>query len=507
MLKQREKDILDGWNTIEPHFLIAEEFPEDYVPGPKNIPTTNVTPVDIWKLFFSEEIISHFVEKTNNWLRENNVTKCRGKKKQEEKLVQITTENILNYFALRYASVAVAYKHIKMAWKTTNTNENLFGNRFFQETMGVDMFLLIGRALQANLSFLVDKFNETSKKYWNMYPNISADDDLDRSSSQGEKIHNIKKADVDGVPSMKLADSFYYCFHLIWNHQFKLPDANPMKLKFGAWMLRQLESTIPNNYPYIFWIDAGCLGTYENAVYLANQGRRFGISCKSSAYSALFKHLHQNMNQWEWKWVSNSKMMAISWKQRQNATKAPKFVNWLTNMPNLKNSTHALFWDKKRQETVDRQIPLIRTEYNSNHGGVDHHHQRAKEFALRRKFKRMWKHKFWATLNSMLTNILIIFQELTKTDKKLDTITFLLDIVNSIRVKKTKYVTFQPSHFPPITTIILHLLQTHPTGKQKRCRICRKKTLKCCSICNYSPLHSGVCEIKFHNPNVNITGL
>jgi hypothetical protein len=49
---------------------------------------------------------------------------------------------------------------------------------------------------------------------------LSADDNLDKSRSKGEKIHNNRKADKDGVVSHVLADEYRYAFNVIWNSDY-----------------------------------------------------------------------------------------------------------------------------------------------------------------------------------------------------------------------------------------------------------------------------------------------
>ncbi len=269
-------------------------------------------------------------------------------------------------------------------------------------------------------------------------------------------------------------------------------------------MLQQLETAIPPNLPFIFWIDAGSLGTYQNAIYLHNQKRQFAISCKSTTYSDLFQYLHLDLEQWKWKSIRNDKMIAISWKVRQNSNKAPKIVNWLTNLEISIVEEEATFRDRKLQQDVIRKIPAIRTIYNKNHGGVDHHHQQAVEFAPKRKFKYTWKHKFWATHNSLLTNSYITIKHLL--DFEIDPTSFLLNIINSIRTKKPKA---RNLHLPlPPASILLHPLESiNNQGKQLLCKVCKKKTSKCCFQCPGSPsLHLGACELRFHNPHIQIVG-
>jgi len=73
-----------------------------------------------------------------------------------------------------------------------------------------------------------------------------------------------------------------------------------------------LEKEIPGG-SFELVIDAGMLGSYENAVYLANQGRKFIISCRSDCPSPLWQYFQPKLKLHDWKYIASPQMIALSY--------------------------------------------------------------------------------------------------------------------------------------------------------------------------------------------------
>jgi hypothetical protein len=101
------------------------------------------------------------------------------------------------------------------------------------------------------------------------------------------------------------------------------------------------------------------LGTWANANYLVNHGRKFVMSVTTNTCKELFEFLQKGLKGWDFDWLANSKLGGISWKTKENAK--PKLVNWLTNVEGfLSERVEALFFKKKEKPNEIHLVPLIR---------------------------------------------------------------------------------------------------------------------------------------------------
>jgi hypothetical protein len=206
---------------------IGAEFEDDS--GPKNIPRNVkkgklflylqlklLTESDIWQLFFPPDLISTWTEKTNEWFRLHNIRTSRGKilllmfldfikgksplaashqRWLSASFLIITTQDMLNYLALEYATAFVAMKNLRWYWKTKNNCDGLLGNSFFKNTMSVNKFLIIRQGFQADINEFMNHYSAVARKYYNPAISISIDDDLDKCESRtDERIHLSRKA-------------------------------------------------------------------------------------------------------------------------------------------------------------------------------------------------------------------------------------------------------------------------------------------------------------------------
>jgi hypothetical protein len=114
----------------------------------------------MWNLYHTNELCDHITEETNNWLKTHNITSARGKKRAKSSIIEISKQDVLNWYTLEIAFGLVNFKRTNWAWKRTSTIDHLFGNDFFINTMSYDMYKLIRRALQAKLPFLMNYYNK-----------------------------------------------------------------------------------------------------------------------------------------------------------------------------------------------------------------------------------------------------------------------------------------------------------------------------------------------------------
>jgi hypothetical protein len=88
-----------------------------------------------------------------------------------------------------------------------------------------------------------------------------------------------------------------FCTSMYWSDDIrkmcKDPNQNSEKLKFGEFIVKKIEEDYPEGR-YLFVIDAGCCGTYNNAQYLDSKERNFLVSVTANQPSWLWaKCLHK----------------------------------------------------------------------------------------------------------------------------------------------------------------------------------------------------------------------
>ena len=171
----------------------------------QNIPEGIISIVDVWKLIFSPTYLQHLLQQTNERLSKKQIKLHPTK---SSSVFQLKMEDLLNYFAVWNANGIVKYHSYQHVF--AEDSDGLIGNKFIKSMLPRYKFHLINRALQASLTFVMDHFNSVMKKYYFPTVQISIDDNLDRSKSFGEKLHNPKKACQDGIASQRITDKNHF---------------------------------------------------------------------------------------------------------------------------------------------------------------------------------------------------------------------------------------------------------------------------------------------------------
>jgi hypothetical protein len=290
--------------------------------GPTDPDATDGTPLGVFKLFFQDELLHQLVESTNTYAEENEIGYSPGY------ILQVDAQDILNYLAIFFIMGIYPTANRRMYWESPSQNYGWAEYQGITSIMGYTKWECIHRCLQVfmkkkktnnritnkviihlldkffffiilqiNLVTLRDYVNQVSKENWNPYPDLCIDDDLDRWKGRGRKKYLKKKADRTGIASWKCVDSRSYCYHMEFewhcNKDTCQDSISKGDLPFGQAMLQHMEQQLPSDEPYLLTIDAGNLGSVQNALYLQEHGRRYLISVAKNRGKYLWDGLHK----------------------------------------------------------------------------------------------------------------------------------------------------------------------------------------------------------------------
>lgn len=203
----------------------------------------------------------------------------------------------MNYFAIFWVQGIVKCSRRRDYWVPNEKNSGITGNAFIKSTMAMKKWLLIDRCLQANLEFISKFINSISKLHWDVSAKVTFDDDLDLwKGKRGMRVYLPRKADRTGQLSWKAVDDKRYCWHMFFVADTPCPDDETT----STFYLKMLEKILPPG-PYQITVDAGLLGSLENARYLLQQERLFIMSVASNKSKNLWDFLKTDLNLHHWK--------------------------------------------------------------------------------------------------------------------------------------------------------------------------------------------------------------
>jgi len=360
----------------ETHFLQQHQFREKitiFSPpqfsnssfGPRNIPTVFLNEKDSM-IFFYDHLWDHILEKTNQRMREKNI-----RYSSTNEVLQIDKVTLINYWCLFWAMGIIRLSNRQWYWNFWENTQGLIGNDFFKSTMGYRLWSTIDRCIQANLKIISTMITEHNKQNWIPFPNVCFDDDLDLWKGKGgRKKHLNKKADGTGQANWKIVDEKKYCYFIFYEVDL---DTSSINIPVGEYYFQILLQQLPNE-PYCCVIDAGILGSWENVIRLTEQHKYFIVSCKKDRPSPLWTFLQKDIKLYQWKWISNSSCVALSYYAKKCQSEK-KIVNLLFN----KNySTHCgtnnhskSRYQKSTKSFIDVTCPEVIWDYNATHNYVD----------------------------------------------------------------------------------------------------------------------------------------
>lgn len=495
--ERKEKGFIHNTKFTPP----KNSLPQITTFGPQQLPkpSDQLKESDAFYLFF-DGLLDHIVTHTNEHLQKHNITTSPD----SSTILQVTKEDIINYFACFFALGAVGCNDFSLAWTKLEKFDGLVGNLFVQTTMSKSRFVKIHRSFQANLEFIRDHVRYISNHLFIPSSHLSCDDQLQKYKGRGKHRSKIdRKADKTGLLAWELVSTFNYLHNIIFEYVLnETYIKDKIKIPKNEYYMQQLISPLPNN-SFTFICDQGTLGGIKNAEYLNDKGMQFIMTCKKSRPSFLWNFLHKGINKREWKMVHNGKIMAISYYAKGDGKKK-KIVNLLTNIEGADDTQVIREYDKKLKAEVEFRIPKVVTMYRKLHGSVDKRKQYESYVKSEIRQKYEWRSEMNDYLYALLTNAFIYYKNAKKLGKKYIIKIFVFKLCVQIRkVKATSKRVLSVIRNQSRKKIVYHRLTGY--GGRTDCVVCKKQGRLMCDICPEKPcLHDGLCNLKYHNPNISI---
>ncbi len=487
---------------IEPIDDMLSELPERAGKSQK-IPRNCSSPMDFAKLFFTDKLISHVIDKTNTYMQLNPEHVYVPKDPNPPKF---EVEDFWNFISLYFAFALINFSIFSDAWK--NDPFDLLGNDFFRNTMSRDWFFTIHRCLQADITDVTRWFNEFSNEHWRAGSRLCIDDQLDKFFGYGTGVKYIPtKMARTGVLSWEIVDERLFCKQLFWDNSL------PKGPQLGRALLDILLPTLHEHHE--IYIDAGLLGSYETALSLMNRGHKFLISCAANRPTWLFSsYMHgKSIPVGDCYVIGRPGMVALTYQSaksgRMGGGKKGKMVNFLTNIPKMwrheTSVTNHIYIDNDgtpHHTPVQKVRAIFR--YNRNKGFVDSLKSSLKTYDHEHRSSRLWKHQLFAIFRTALHNACILWQDHASSQINRTHHRFLQEFVTAIRTPRRLLSALSAD---PARKITLREHKLIPSTHQHRCRQCSERTHSVCSQCQdrdgtFVPLCMSLkrhCYVIFHD--------
>jgi hypothetical protein len=484
-------------------------FDKNYKSGAKNIPNNKEKPkeIDCFNLFFTP-LLNHVLSLINDNLKKNSASTRRN-----SKYYLVLNESLLRSFICVYLSLGlVNYNSYYSAFQNPKNTNGLLGNTFVRNEISFSKFQLINEYLNFDINTVLNLFNNTSKKYWNLTENVCIDDQLYLYEGRTkERVHLEKKADQTGILFWEIVDEKKYTYHMEPVSSLKIKygirnSRSAPKKSISQFFSEELINQLPNQ-PYCVVIDAGTLGSFETAKYLSEKNFKFIVSTSKNRPSWLWERNQKDIKLYDTKIYYKRDMMAISYFVRKlNSSK--KIVNYFSNLPHVDKKISIRTWNKKEKVFKDVHCPLVLEKYRKIHGFVDQRKQIEASIRNKHRCKTSWRSKFNNFIYVLLVNCFVWYKDVnninSKTNPKYNLFVFTKNLILQLS-KKLPNIDKGIPKTPSLESSVVKYHKLKNYGKSGYCAICGNHIRKQCLSCPEKPfLCEGECGIRFHNPKIQI---
>jgi hypothetical protein len=162
-------------------------------------------------------LFDHMLCHTCKKLREKNISFS-----DSQYIYHPDLQTLINYWMIYFSLGHVVYTNRKFAWHKYSHCNNLTGNKFIKDIMGLKNYQLLDRYMSADLKYVRPKGPVLCKRFWSLYPNLSLDDQLWKCLCRGSgRIHNPKKRDLTNIRSYELCDELYYAWEWFFTKEYE----------------------------------------------------------------------------------------------------------------------------------------------------------------------------------------------------------------------------------------------------------------------------------------------
>jgi hypothetical protein len=488
---------------------------------PSRIPFTNINrqifgnvqqPIDYFKKFITNELITEIITQTNSYANEQIAKKELSARSVWKNWKNVSYDEMLAFFGVILNMGTIYLSDIKDYFSKDFTRNMPFFAKIFKKERFFQIFwmLRLHQDLNNN-SYPITRFSKV-KSFLNYI-----DSKFRQNFVPGKEIC-VDEAVVPfkptkwGVRMYVLSDSntgYVYSilpyFGSITSESLIHPEL-PISARIVLHLYNNLLESIPNSEGYHLYVDR-----YYTSVSLAEEllkmkcyltgtirrDRKFlprQIRKPTSKFRTVIRYRSRK-----------SKLLALLWRDKRIITILSSYDTG--SMKNVSRITRGGY-------QVELKKPEVILNYNKFMGGVDRADQLGSIHCFLRKTLKWWrKIFFWGIEVSSLNSYILYKADCKHNDTKpMPHIKFIRELVMSLIGNFREGGT--PRYGTPSTTDNedrldgkLHILQPDAKGKHNDCLVCsnrklpggRKTTVYFCETCNRKPfLHVGDCFKKYH---------
>lgn len=455
---------------------------------------SNPSPLEIFSLLITDDIINHIVFQTNLYAEQEFSTKGKTYK-------QTNPDEIKAFLGINLLMGIKQYPSYRDHWSTAPDLHDPYISRIM--TLHRFGWLLTHIHLNDN-SVMPVRGNINFDKLYKVKPflnslkanfqnclqpheNVAVDESMIKFKGRVSiKQYMPKKPVKRGYKVWMLADSSGYCLNF---EIYTGKTGNEVEQNLGARVVKRMTSEIANKNHKVFF------DNFFTGVPLMEELRQqqlYACGTVNSTRKKLPKFkIDKELKRGEYDWyVSNSGLAAVKWRDKRS-------VHLLSNYHDPSSSTEV---KRKEKDGTHVQVPcpVMLTDYNKNMNFVDKFDQMRSCYGIDRKSHKWWHRIFFFFIDAALVNAFII-NKLLATTPQLSMKDFRRQVseglVANILVKNLSLPAELSlpikKHKPYVSKIIRLTASNHqPTRTtRRRCAVCSTKnndvrTNWQCSVCN-----------------------
>ena len=493
------------------------QFIAGNTPAGPHVPSDKKEPLDFFKLFFTNELVSEIVIETNNYAEKKLEGKILSSHSIWRNWRNVTIEEMWSFFGVIINMGTMPLANLQEYWSTNNVSYiPFYPNKFTRDRFNQIFWMLHLKTLPAQrthprirlqlVSGFLEYINSKFLDYFTPGEQICVDESTIKFKGRISFItYNPKKPTKWGIRVYTLADSNtgyicgiipYYGTFTTENLQLIRPDL-PTSTRIPLHLYTMLLEKIPGAQGHHMFTDR-----YYTSYILAEELRKLkchltGTILKNRKNLPILikKPKFHNKSTVAYR---KGNILVLAWKDK-------RVVTCLTN------------WDNAGLTTVKRILrggveinvkkPNVILNYIKYMGGVDRADQYASSYCFLRKSLKWWRKLFFWGLEISLINSYILYKA-TKEQRKERPISHLRYVKTIVKQLTENFgQTHQASTSCSEDIRLNGKLHVIQTGKRNDCRVCsrrnesgkRHQTTYYCNTCPDKPgMHLGKCFTIYH---------
>lgn len=468
----------------------------------------NVTPIQLFEFFYSQDITSMICDQTNIYYEEcKEKEETAGKLKPKSRMQKwelLSHEELFVFFGLSILMGVIQKPNVSMYWST----DPLLATPCFNEKMSRNRFQSISRFLHfSNEDFDDDKlkkirplYESMTEKFQSLYrpkEKISIDESLLKFKGRlSFRQCNLSKRARFGIKIYKTCcaeNGYVYGASIYVGKTSETDDkfvgvSGKTAIKMLGDLSGQGRTVFLDNWYTSPTLFQSLHAKKNNAIGTVRLNRKHMPKLNKTDLKAIKKK--------QVKTYSSEKMMVMLWRDKKLVTMLSTSAN--ANMIDLKQ--------KNRKTGEDIFKPQCVVEYNENMGGVDRSDQMISPYEITRKSRRWYKKLASNLMDMAIFNCHTIYNALN--EKKLNMLDFKITLAREILEKySTKKEVVESDEDRDSEETLegnqdKHYIERIENKKRLRCRECKKQSIRidtswCCVKCEKMPLCKN-CHKTYH---------